>query len=196
MKNNDFISLFKELTSSYFVVENRFYRSNGEKQTAQQYVAGLDAKRAYTVLPYDDNGNEYVAVNDDDFDEPFCYSWLYRKKRRLDDSDYIFFNIRNPKDLMSQILRFLDKNAKNIEVDKLFYLKPSTEIILKQGNKSVKIAEVKTNRKTMWPNEYIHFNYRNIDINIVPITEKAFNFQTDKYNQWVEESIGNELEMQ
>ena len=48
----------------------------------------------------------------------------------------------------------------------------------------------------MWPNEYIHFNYRNIDINIVPITEKEFKFQTDRYNQWVEESIGSDLELQ
>lgn len=196
MKNNDFISLFKEVTSSYFVVENRFYKSNGEQQTARQYVAGLDAKRAYTVLPYDDNGNEYVAVNDADFDEPFCYSWLYRRKQRLNDSDYIFFNIKNPKDLMLRILKFLNTNAKNIEVDKMFYLKPSTSIILNQDNKSVKIAEVKKNRKTMWPNEYIHFNYRNIDINIVPITEKEFKFQTDRYNQWVEESIGSDLELQ
>lgn len=86
--------------------------------------------------------------------------------------------------------------AKNIEVDRMFYLKPSTSIILNQDNKSVKIAEVKKSRKTMWPNEYIHFNYRNIDINIVPITEKEFKFQTDKYNQWVEESIGSELELQ
>lgn len=195
MRVNDLSDTLKEITSSYFVVENRFYKANGEKQVAYQYVAGMDSKRAYTTLQYDKYGNEYVAVNDDDYKQPFCYSWLFRNKKHLDVCDYMFFNIENPKDLVMQILKFLDKNKNNIEIDKLFYLKQSIETYLKHDNNTTLIAEILTDATKWGNNQYIHFNYRNIDVFIKPITEKTFNLKTERYNKWVDEDIANNVEI-
>lgn len=195
MKNNDFIGLFNSIVSSYFVVENKFYKADGKCQVVRQYAAGMDSKRAYTILTVDKNDNQYVAVDDEDYNTPFCYSWMYRNKQIIDNFDYMFFNIKNPKDMCSQILSFLNKNKDNIEFDKLFYLKHSTKIMLKQNNNCVPIAEVLMDRSTISPFEYIHFNYRNIDLNIIPISEKTFKTKTSTFDEWVDETIENNLQL-
>ncbi len=196
MKNNNLIDLINDITNSYFVIENKFSKPNGEIQAANQYMAGINSKRSYTVLPYDRNGNECVAVKDDDYDNQFCYSWFYKNKLSLDESNFIFFNIQDPKDLILRIVKFLDKNGKNIKVDKLFYMKNSTEFYLHQDNNDIKIAEVKIDRKTLRSYEYVHFNYRNININIIPMSQKAFKSQTAKYDEWVENDLASKAELQ
>lgn len=195
MRIDNFYNLFNKITNSYFVVENKFYKPNGESQVAYQYVAGMGAKRTYTILHKDGFGNEYVAIKDDDYAEPFCFSWLYKNKKRLDVSDYMFFNIENPKDLILQILRFLNKNQKNIQMSQLLYYNDSTKVYLKHDKEVLPIAEILTNRKKLGPSDYIHFSYRNIDVNIIPISEKSFLSTTEKYDKWVDETINNELEL-
>ena len=77
----------------------------------------------------------------------------------------------------------------------MFYLKHSTKIMLKQNNNCVPIAEVLMDRSTISPFEYIHFNYRNIDLNIIPISEKTFKTKTSIFDEWVDETIENNLQL-
>lgn len=195
MKNVDFIDLLNNIVGSYFVVESNFYKADGTSQAVKQYVAGMNAKRAYTVMQIDKNGNQYVAVDDEDYKDPFCFSWMYRNKQTLDNNDYMFFNVKNPKDLITQIMSFLNKNKKNINYENIFFTKSSTGIFLRQGKNEVYIADVLEDLSTMNTYKYINFNYRNIDVNIIPISEKLFKSKTSEYDAWVNEEIENNLEL-
>lgn len=188
MKNDNFIELFENITNSYYMVTSKMLDEKGRPYYINQYVAGNQSDKSFTVIRVNDF-KEYIAVDIDGLKTPICYSYIYTKKKILANSDIVLFGVKNPKELTECILNFLRRNEKNISVHRSLYFNPPVKLILKIDEISTSIAEIVTDRTTYMPFEYLHFNYRNIDVNIQPITQKKFEEATSLYNYWVKQDI-------
>lgn len=189
MKNQLF-DLINNITDSYYMIENYVKDETGKEIKIIQYSDGKNGNVAFTVVPTSKH-ESYVAVDLKGRNKPFCYAVTdYGRVYIVENDDIVMFGLKNPNDMIAGIMKFLSKSNDNIRAISSFYgANRPTEIVLLSGQNSYLIGEIFTDRSTIQQFEYAFFKYRNINLKIVPLSEKEFKLETSLYLNMLNEEL-------